>query len=70
MVRQNGMCMMAAVTDDPHDAYRVCDLSAVYEISYGAVVVGMDMALTPGATDGTGFHLRNEFPHVSVQKNF
>jgi hypothetical protein len=62
--------MMIAVADDSHDTDGVGDLATGNEVSDSTVIVGMDMAASPGTTDRAGLTLRYNLLHVSVEKDF
>lgn len=70
VIRKYGMGMLAAVTHDPHHTYGVLYLVSVCIVSYGPVVVSVDMAITFAVTDGAGFHLRDKTIHKSVKEKF
>lgn len=70
MVRQNGMCMMTAVTDDSHDTDGEGDLSSGNEVGDSTIIVSMDVAASPGTTDRAGLTFRHELLHVSVEEDF
>ena len=67
VIRENGVGMMAAFTDDSHYTYGVSYSVTTRKVSNGSVIVSMDMTFTSGATDWTGFILWYEFSHISVQ---
>ena len=54
VVRQNGMCMMTAVTDDSHDTDGEDDLSSGNEVGDSTIIVSMYVAASSGATDRAG----------------
>ena len=64
------MSVMTAAADNPHYTEGVSDTFTVYEVGYGSVIVGMDVAFASGAADRTGFLFWNELGHISVKKNF
>lgn len=67
VIRENGVGMMAAFTDDSHYTYGVSYSVTTRIVSNGSVIVSMNMTFTSGATDWTGFFFWYEFSHISVQ---
>ena len=70
VIGEYGMSVMTAIADDPHYTERASDTFAIYEVSYGSAVVGMDVTIASGSTDGTGFLFRNKPGHISVKEFF
>ena len=64
------MGMMTAVANDSHYTDGVGDPAPGNEVGDSAVIVGMDMAASPGTTDRAGLTFRHELLHVSVEEDF
>lgn len=70
VIRKDGVGVIAAVTHDSHDTYRVSDLLTIYIVGDCSVIVSMDVAFSFGATDRTGLCLGNKSVHVLFEQKF
>ena len=62
--------MIAAVTEDPHDAERILHRMAVSEINDGPAVIIMDVTVPGGTTDRAGLLLWLKLSHVGLKEIF
>ena len=69
-IRKDGMCMVAAVTEDPEDTEIRFLLCAGAEVNDGSAVVAMDVAVSGAPADGTGLKFGLKFSHVGIKKRF
>ena len=69
-IGKDGMCMAAAVTEDPEDAEIRFLFCAGDEIYNGSAVVVMDMAVSGASADGTGLKFGLKPRHVGIKKRF
>ena len=70
VIRKDGVGVIAAVTHDSHDTYRVSDLLTIYVVGDCSVIVSMDVAFSFGTTDRTGLCLGNKSVHVLFEQKF
>ena len=64
------MGVPAAFAGQPENRDLLYDGLSMDKIDDAAAVVSMDMAVTGGTADGTGFPLRTEGIHVRPKQNF
>ena len=69
-IGKDGMCMVAAVTEDPEHTKIRFLLSAGLKVDDGSAVVAMDMAVSGTPADGTGLKFGLKFSHVGIKKRF
>lgn len=69
-IREDGMCMVAAVTEDPEHTKIRFLLCAGLEVNDGSAVVIMDMAVSSASTDGAGLQFRPKQSHVGIKQRF
>ena len=69
-IGKDGMCMVAAVTEDPEHTKIRFLLCAGLEVNDGSAVVIMDMAVSSASTDGAGLQMGLKFSHVGIKKGF
>ena len=69
-IRENGMCVSAAVTDDAKDTEIGLHRMTALQIYNGSSVVGMDVTVSGRTTDGTGFQFRLKLSHKGIKKEF
>ena len=69
-IREDGMGVPAAVTDQPEDHDFLYDGLPMDKIDDAAAVVSMDMAVAGGTTDGAGFLPGAERIHVGLEQSF
>ena len=69
-IRKDGMCMVAAVTEDPEHTKIRFLLCAGLEVNDGSAVVVMDVAVSGASADGTGLKFGLKFSHVGIKKRF
>ena len=69
-IREDGMGVPAAFAGQPENRDLLYDGLSMDKIDDAAAVVSMDMAVTGGTADGTGFPLRTEGIHVRPKQNF
>ena len=67
---KDGMGMLTAVAEYPHDTEVIFLLSAGTEVNDRSAVVIVDMAVSGATTDGTGFQFGLKLLHVGVKKRF
>ena len=69
-IGKDGMCMAAAVTEDPEDAEIRFFLCTGPKVDDGSAVVVMDVAVSFASTGGTGLQTGLKFSHVGIKKRF
>ena len=69
-IGKDGMCMAAAVTEDPEDAEIRFFLCAGPKVDDGSAIVVMDMAVSGASADGTGLKFGLKPRHVGIKKRF
>ena len=69
-IGKDGMCMAAAVTEDPEDAEIRFFLCAGPKVDDGSAVVVMDVAVSGAPADGTGLQTGLKPRHVGIKKRF
>ena len=69
-IRKDGMCMVAAVTEDPEDAEIRFFLCTGPKVDDGSAVVVMDVAVSGASADGTGLQTGLEQRHIGIKKRF
>lgn len=69
-IREYGVCMPAAVTEEPEDTQTVFLAPAAYKVDDGTVIIVVDMAVPGAATDGAGLQIRLEQFHVGIKDKF
>ena len=69
-VRKDCVGMIAAVTEDPHDAEFILFRMSVSEINDRPAVIIMDVTVSGGTTDGAGLQFRLKLIHVSFKEIF
>ena len=62
--------MIAAVTEDPHDAEFILFRMSVSEINDRPAVIIMDVTVSGGTTDRAGLQFRLKLIHVSFKEIF
>ena len=69
-IRKNGVCMLTAVTENPHHTKVGLLTFAVPEVDDGAAIVIVDVTVTGASTDGTGLKFGLKLSHVGIKKRF
>ena len=69
-IGKDGMCMAAAVTEDPEDAEIRFFLCAGPKVDDGSAIVVMDVAVSGTPADGTGLQTGLKPRHVGIKKRF
>ena len=69
-IRKNGMCMLTAVTENPHHTKVGLFSLACLEINDGAAIVVVDVTVTDASADGTGFKVGLKHSHIGIKKRF
>ena len=69
-VRENGMCMLTAVTKYPEDTQTGLILSAGFVVNDGSAIIIVDVTVSGTSTDGTCFQLGLKLLHVGVKEKF
>ena len=69
-IRKDGMCMVAAVTEDPEHTKIRFLLCAGPKVDDGSAIVVMDMAVSGASADGTGLKFGLKPRHVGIKKRF
>ena len=64
------MDVIAAVTEDPHDAEFILFKTSVSEINDGPAVIIVNVTVLGGTTDETGLPLRLKLYHVGFKEIF
>lgn len=68
-IRQNGMCVAAAVTTNTKDVELITGDTVTLCIKDVAVIVGVNVAVPFGTTDWAGLQFRPESGHESLKKS-
>ena len=69
-IGKDGMCMAAAVTEDPEDAEIRFFLCTGPKVDDGSAIVVMDVAVSGTPADGTGLQTGLKPRHVGIKKRF
>ena len=69
-IGKDGMCMVAAVTEDPEHTKIRFLLCAGPKVDDGSAIVVMDVAVSGTPADGTGLKFGLKFSHVGIKKRF
>ena len=69
-IGKDGMCMVAAVTEDPEHTKIRFLLCAGPKVDDGSAIVVMDVAVSGTPADGTGLQMGLKFSHIGIKKRF
>ena len=69
-VREDGMRMLTAVTENPHHTKVGLFSLTCLEVNDGAAIVVVDVTVTGASTDGTGLKVGLKLSHVGIKKRF
>ena len=69
-IGKDGMCMVAAVTEDPEHTKNRFLLCAGPKVDDGSAIVVMDVAVSGTPADGTGLQTGLKPRHVGIKKRF
>lgn len=69
-IRKNGVCMLTAVTENPHHTKVGLFSLTCLEVNDGAAIVVVDVTVTSASTDGTGLKVGLKHSHIGIKKRF
>ena len=69
-IRKNGVCMLTAVTENPHHTKVGLFSLTCLEVNDGAAIVVVDVTVTGASADGTGLKVWLKLSHVGIKKRF
>ena len=69
-IRKNGVCMLTAVTENPHHTKVGLFSPTCLEVNDGVAIVVVDVTVTGASTDVTGLKVGLKHSHIGIKKRF